>query len=57
MEKKQKIFFCTPISTFQKISTLNICEEAVQIYPKKRKKIPRKDVRIKSIATCLVAYH
>ena len=46
-DKKQKIFFCTPVSNFQKMSTLNICDGAKQIYPKKQKKILRKDsVRI-----------
>ena len=33
--KKQKILFCTTVSKFQEISTLNICDEAKQIYPKK----------------------
>ena len=41
-DKKQKIFFYTPVSKFQKILTLNICDGAKQIYPKK-KKILRKD--------------
>ena len=27
-DKKPKIFFCTPLSKFQKISTLNICDGA-----------------------------
>ena len=45
--KKQAIFFCTPVSKFQKISTLSICDGAKQIYPKKQKKILRKNtVRI-----------
>ena len=35
LDKKQKIFFCTTVSKFQEISTLNICDEAKQIYPKK----------------------
>ena len=26
--KKQKIFFCTPVTKVRKISTLNICNEA-----------------------------
>ena len=38
-DEKQKICFCTPVSTFQKISTLNICDGAKQIYPKKQKQI------------------
>ena len=36
--KKQKIFFCTPVSKFQEILTLNICDGAKQIYPKKQKR-------------------
>ena len=35
-DKKQKIFFYTPVLKFQKISTLNICDGAKQIYPKKK---------------------
>ena len=27
-DKNQKIFFCMPVSKFQKISTLNICDGA-----------------------------
>ena len=42
-DKKEEIFFCTPVSKFQKILTLNICYGARQIYPKKQKKILRKD--------------
>ena len=35
-DKKQKMFFCTTVSKFQEISTLNnICDGAKQIYPKK----------------------
>ena len=34
--KKHKIFFYTPVSKFQKILTLNICDGAEQIYPKKK---------------------
>ena len=41
--KKEKIFFCTPVSKLQKISTLHICNKAKQIYPKKQKKLPRND--------------
>ena len=40
--KKQKIFFCT-IPKFQKIATLNICDGTKYIYPKKQKKLRRKD--------------
>ena len=44
LDKKQKIFFCPPVRKFQKISTLNICNKAKQIYPKKqKKKLLRKD--------------
>ena len=51
LDKKQAIFFCKPVSKFQKISPLNICDEAKQIYPKKQKKIPRKyTVRISEAA-------
>ena len=46
-DKKQKNFFCTPISRFQKISTLNICNGAKQIYPKKKKQILRKDTNFR----------
>ena len=35
-DKKQKMFFYTPVSKFQKILTLNICDGAKQIYPKKK---------------------
>ena len=43
--KKQKIFFCTPVTKFQKISTLKICNKVKQIYPKKqKKKLLRKDI-------------
>ena len=34
--KKQKSLFCTPVSKFQKISTLNICDGAKSIYPRKQ---------------------
>ena len=35
-DKKQKIFFCTTVSNFQEISTLNnLFDGAKQIYPKK----------------------
>ena len=36
LDKKQKTFFCTPVSKFQKILTLNICDGAKQIYLKKQ---------------------
>ena len=36
-DQKQKIFFYTPVSKFQKVLTLNICDGAKQIYPKKKK--------------------
>ena len=42
-DKKQKIFFGTLVSKFWKISTLNICDGAKQIYPKKQKTILRKN--------------
>ena len=32
---KNKQFFCTTVSKFQEILTLNICDGAKQIYPKK----------------------
>ena len=38
LDKKQKIFFGTTVSKFQEISTINICDGAKQIYPKKHKK-------------------
>ena len=44
MDKKQKIFSCKTVSEFQTISTLNISDGAKQIYPKKQKKILRKDI-------------
>ena len=43
LDKKQKILFYTPVSKFLKILTLNICDGAKQIYPKKKKKILTKD--------------
>ena len=42
--KKQKIFFCTTVSKFQEILTLNICDKATQIYPKKQKNVLRRDI-------------
>ena len=41
-DKKQKIFFYTPVLKFQKILTLNICNGAKQIYPKKKKRFKGK---------------
>ena len=43
MEQKAAKFLCALAPEFQKISTLNICHRAKQIYPKKQKKILRKD--------------
>ena len=45
-DEKQKIFFYTPVSKFQKISTLNICDGAKQIYPKKEKVLRKDTLRI-----------
>ena len=51
LEKAENIF-CKlvpingPLSTFQKISILNIYDGAKKIYPKKQKKILRKDLLI-----------
>ena len=72
-DEKQKIFSCTPVTKFQKISTLNICNEAKQVYPKKQKKASKKRYSTsfrsshpkmlrkkdvpKSFATCLFAYY
>ena len=36
--KKKKIILCTPVSKFQEISTLNICDGAKQICTKKQQK-------------------
>ena len=71
--KKQKIFFRTPVTKFQKISTLNICNEAKKIYPKKQKKVSKKRYStsfrsshpkvlckkgvLKNFATCLFVYY
>ena len=72
MDKKQKIFFYTPASKFQKILTLNICNGATQIYSKKEKdykerystnfssslpEVYSKKGVLKKSATCLLAYH
>ena len=72
-DKKQKIFFHTPVSKFQKILTLNIGDGAKQIYPKRKKKdskhrystnfsrsrpeVYSKKGVLKKFATCLSAYH
>ena len=37
-DKKQKIFFSTPVMKFQKISTLNIYNEANQFIHRNKKK-------------------
>ena len=71
-KKKQKIFFCTSVTKFWKISTLNICNETKQINPKKqenaskkrystsfrssRTKVYKKGV-LKSFAACLFVYY
>ena len=66
------MFFCTAVTESQKTLTLNICNEAKQTYPKKQKKLLRKDtVRVseaviwrwckkgvlKNFATYLFAYY
>ena len=71
-EKKQKIFFYTPVAKFQKILTLNIYDGAKQIYSKKKKdskercfmnfssshmEVYSKKGVLKQSATCLLAYH
>ena len=56
LDKKQKLFFCTSVSKFQKISTLNIGDGAKQIYPKKQRKNSKKRYFSSSFATCLFAY-
>ena len=38
LDKKQKIFCCIPLSNFTKISTLNICDGAKQIYLMKQRR-------------------
>ena len=70
--KKHKIFFYTPVSKFQKILTLNICDGAKQIYPKKKKyskerysmnfsssrpEVYSKNGVLKKLARCLLTYH
>ena len=73
LDKKQKIFFCAPVSKFQKILTLNICDGTKQIYPKKQKEDSKKKYStnfgssrpelyckkgvLKNFATCLFEYH
>ena len=57
LDKKQKILFYTPVSKFLKILTLNICDGAKQIYPKKKKKILRKDtlrISVAAVRRCTV---
>ena len=50
-DKKQKTFFCTAVPKFLEILTLNICNGAKQIYPKKqKKKVLRKDILQLSVA-------
>ena len=45
MDKNQKTFFCTTVSKFQEMLTLNICDGAKQIYSKKQKKnVLRRDI-------------
>ena len=70
-DKKQKIFFHTPVSKFQKVLTLNICNGAKQIYPKKKDSKERYSMNfsssclevygkkgvLKTFATCLLTYH
>ena len=72
LDKKQKIFFYTPVSKFQKILTLSICDGAKQIYQKKKKdskeryptnfssscpEIYSKKGVLKKFVTCLLTYH
>ena len=40
--KSRKHFFCAPVSKFPKISTLNICNGAKQIYSKKQQQGKKK---------------
>ena len=70
-DKKQKIFFHTPVSKFQKILTLKICDGVKQIYPKKKDSKERNSANfsssppevyskkgvLKKFATRLLAYH
>ena len=67
------MFFYTSVSKFQEILTLNLCDEAKQIYPKNLKKDSKKRYSTnfssshaevyckkgvpKNFATCLFAYH
>ena len=71
LDKKQKIFFYTPVSKFQKI--FSICDGAKQIYPRPSKKkkdskerystnfsssrpeVNSKKSFLKKFATCLTA--
>ena len=68
---KSRKYFSTPVSKFQKILTLNICDGAKQIYPKKKDSKERyssnfssshpevysKRGVVKKFATCLLTYH
>ena len=71
-DEKQKIFFYKPVSKFQKLLTLNICDEAKHIYPQKKKyskerystnfsssrpEVYSKKGVLKKFATCLLLYH
>ena len=42
IRQKAENIFCTPVTKLQKISSLNICNKAKQIYPKKQKKASEK---------------
>ena len=44
--RKQKMFFYVPVSKFQKILILNICDGAKQICPKKKKILRKGTVQI-----------
>ena len=71
LDKKQEICFYTPVSKFQKILTLNICDGTKQVYPKKKKdskerystnfssscwEVYSKKGVVKKFAICLLAY-
>ena len=53
-DKIQKIFFCTPVLAFQKISTSNISMEQnlSKIYPKEQKKDSKKGYCTNFRTTC-----
>ena len=42
--KYRKYFSAQQVSKFEEISTLNICDGAKQIYPKKQKNLLRRDI-------------